>query len=208
MNVGSMTVKSFLDELASDAPVPGGGGVSALCAALGAALVSMVANLTVGKEKHRDNWAAMEETLKKSNALVDEFLELVNSDAECFGSYMSALKMERGSEEERAARKSELQRATKQAALVPLRMIEACSEMSKLALDAALYGNPNVATDAGIAALLAEAGGVAASYNVRINLMSITDEYFRDECSVRMSIALGDTRRNARKVSDYMNEIL
>ena len=208
MNLEDMNVGNFLEQLASDAPVPGGGGVSALCGALGAALVSMVANLTVGKEKHRENWDVMTEALKTSSRLREEFLELADMDMKSFSSYMAALKMPKETDEEKSARKTAVQEAAMQAAEIPLRVLELCVETTETALEATKNGNPNVATDAGIAALLAEAGGIAASYNVQVNLATITEESFKRMCRARMTEALHKIRSNAREVSYYMDRAL
>ena len=208
MKTEDMTVKNFLEELSSDASVPGGGGVTALCGALGAALVSMVANLTIGKEKHRESWEVMEETLKRSERLRTEFLTLADDDMESFGAYMAALRMPKGTEQEKSARREAMQRAAQGSAMIPLRVIELCAEAAEAALEAIRSGNPNVATDAGIAALLAEAGAVAASYNVRVNLAVIADESFKAACSKRMAEALHKTRSKAKETSDFMEKVL
>ena len=208
MKIEEMTVKDFLNQLASEAPVPGGGGVAALCGALGSALVSMVANLTVGKEKHRESWDVMTEALAVSSRLSEKFLELANMDMESFASYMAALKMPKETEEEKNARKSAVQEAAMKAAEIPLQVLELCVEASEIALEATKNGNPNVATDSGIAALLAEAGGIAASYNVQVNLTAITEETFKRLCRARMTEALHKIRSNAREVSYYMDRAL
>ena len=88
MNLSEMTLRSFVQELASDSPAPGGGSVAALAASMGAALVSMVASLTVGKEKYRDNWEAMEEVRARGNELHARLLDLMEADTEAFNAFI------------------------------------------------------------------------------------------------------------------------
>ena len=178
MELTTLKVRDFIIELASDSPAPGGGSVAALCGALGAALASMVAGLTVGKEKHRENWEVMEKTGRKAAELRKTFEALIQEDTTAFNTYMSALKMPKETEEEKAARKEKMQQGLKEAAEVPLRTLEACRDLEELALPAVAKGNPNAITDGGTAALLALAAGKAAAYNIRINLGGIKDEAF------------------------------
>ena len=99
MKFERMEIRAFIDELASDSPAPGGGSVAALCASLGAALVSMVANLTIGKEKYMDSWQVMEDTVGKSESLRFKLVDLMNRDTESFNSFMAAMKMPKATEE-------------------------------------------------------------------------------------------------------------
>lgn len=186
-----MKISEFLDLLASDAPAPGGGTVAALGGALGAALVSMVASLTIGKEKYKDSWAEMEAVRARSEELRAGFTRLMNEDTEAFNTYMGALKMPKDTDEQKAARKAAMDEASKTATDVPLRTLEKCAELAKVAAKAVKYGNVNAVSDGGSAALLAEAAGKAAAYNVRINLPGIKDEAFEGDCRSRMADALG-----------------
>lgn len=201
-----MAVDAFLDELASDSPAPGGGSVAALCASLGGALVSMVANLTIGKEKYKDNWAEMEKVLAASEALRAKFIDLMNKDTESFNIFMKAMKMPRTTEEEKAVRKEAMSEASKAATEIPLLTVEACVELSELAFKAAKFGNTSAVSDGGCAALMAEAAGKSAAYNVRINLPGVTDEAFKVNCRTRMRNALDTIHRNAVRASDIMDK--
>ena len=166
----------FLGELASDSPTPGGGSVAALCGALGAALNSMVANLTIGKKKY----AGVEEDMKKSlsgaETLRIELTQMIDEDAAAFDKVMVALRMPKGTEEEKAARTETLQQALVDAATVPLAVMEMCLGVIKLAGPVAERGNVNAVSDAGVAALVARAGVHAAGLNVLINLGGIRAE--------------------------------
>lgn len=203
-----MRMQAFLDEVASNSPAPGGGSVAALCGSLAAALVSMVSNLTVGKEKYKENWAVMEELLSKGEALRTKFVVLMNKDTESFNAFMTALKMPRDTDEQKAKRKKAMQEASMLATEIPLTTLEACAEAAGLALRAAKHGNPKAASDAGSAALLAEAAGKAASYNVRINLPGITDETFVAVCRKRMSDALVSISHYCVEASAVMDKLL
>jgi glutamate formiminotransferase/formiminotetrahydrofolate cyclodeaminase len=185
-----LNVGEFLDELASNSPAPGGGSVAALGGALGAALVSMVSNLTIGKEKYRESWAEMEGVRAASDGLRREFVRLMNADTESFNSFMAAMKLPKGTDEEKSARTEAIQRASKIATETPLRTLERCAEMAELAARAAKLGNPNAASDVGSAALFAMSAGRAAAYNVRINLPDINDREFASEVCGRMKSAL------------------
>lgn len=208
MKFEEMKLSAFIDELASDSPAPGGGSVAALCGALAAGLTVMVGSLTVGKEKYRDNWDIMERITKDSNELRAEFVRLMNEDTESFNKYMAALKMPKATDEEKSARKAAMAEAAKGATDVPLRTLEACEKTAALALTAAENGNPNAASDAGCAALIADAAAKSASYNVRINLPGIKDEEFAADVRWRMERALAETAEYAAKAAAKMNEVL
>lgn len=193
-----MEVQAFLDELASNSPAPGGGSVAALGGSLAAGLVSMVCNLTIGKEKYKDNWAVMEGIVAKSEDLRAKCTKLMNEDTESFNTFMAAIKMPKDTDEQKQARKKAMAEAAKITTEVPLRTLETCSIISGLALTAAKHGNPNTISDAGSAALLAEAAGKAAAFNVRVNLPGVKDEAFASGCKERMRKALDVIASNSR----------
>jgi methenyltetrahydrofolate cyclohydrolase len=171
----------FLDKLASSAPEPGGGSASALAAAIGAALVSMVANLTVGKEKYADVQDQIAKLVDGSEGVRSRLQELVQEDTEVYGVLAKAFKMARGTDEEKAARNEAIQSACKEATMVPYAIAEQCLEVLKLSEVAADIGNVNAVSDAGVAALLGEACAQCAALNVKINLGTITDATFNEE---------------------------
>ena len=208
MKFERMEIRAFLDELASDSPAPGGGSVAALCASLGSALVSMVANLTIGKEKYKESWQLMEDVVGKSESLRFKFVELMNRDTESFNTFMAAMKMPKAKEEEKCIRKKAMGEASKLATEVPLLTLEACVEMTELAYLAAKNGNTNTISDAGSAALIGEAAGKAAAYNVKINLPGVTDETFAADFKARMTEALQQLGINADKTTDILDKAL
>jgi formiminotetrahydrofolate cyclodeaminase len=172
------TIQPFLEELASAAPAPGGGSAGAAAGAMGAALVSMVCNLTIGKEKFATVEAELKEVLAKSEALRAELTQLVVDDTEAFNMVMAAFRRPKETDTEKEARRAAIQAATKQATLVPLATTRACAGVIELSRVVAEKGNPNAASDAGAAASCAQAGLKAAALNVLINLPSIKDEEF------------------------------
>jgi formiminotetrahydrofolate cyclodeaminase len=173
------TLNDFLSDLASDAPTPGGGSVAALAGALGAALTSMVANLTLGRKKYADVEADVRAMLAKTEGLRLELAELMGEDAAAFDKVMAAMKLPKDTEEDKARRTEAVEAALTDAAMVPLAVMEKCVDVLGLAGDAAEKGNRNAVSDAGVAALMARAGAHAAKLNVLINLGWIKSEKHR-----------------------------
>jgi formiminotetrahydrofolate cyclodeaminase len=176
----SQTLTSFLDALASGAPAPGGGAAAALLGANGAALVSMVCNLTIGKPKYAAVEPEMQALLAKSEALRRRLLKMIEDDQAVFNTLMNAYGLPKQSDEEKAVRKQAIQAALKRATEVPLACARACAEVVALSREAAEKGNPQVVSDAGVAVAAAEAGLKSAALNVWINVPSIDDQAFGD----------------------------
>ena len=172
------TVPAFLNELASSAPAPGGGSVAALSGAMGAALVSMVCNLTLGKKKYAAVQGEIQELLSQSEALRQQLTDLVQEDVEAYTGVSEAYKMSKKTEAEKAARSAAIQEALKKATMPPIRVAETCVKVLDLCTPAAEKGNRNAVSDAGVAALMAEAGLRSAALNVLINLKYIKDDAF------------------------------
>lgn len=183
----------FLDKLASRSPEPGGGSVSALVAALGAALVSMVANLTLGKEKYADVQDQVEELLISSEKLRADLQGLIQKDTEVYADVSAAFKLPRESEEEKVERAARIQDALKLATEVPFEIAEKCLEVARLSETSAVIGNVGAVSDAGVAVLLAEAAAQSAALNVKINVNSIEDREFSDSRWDRIGEILDET---------------
>jgi len=166
-------VNEFLGELASNSPTPGGGSVAALAGALGAALASMVCNLTIGKKKYADVEDQMSHVLEETEALRLELAQFIDEDALAFDRVMEAMRLPKETDEEKATRKARIQDALVEAASVPLAVMGRCVAVIRLARLAAESGNVNAVSDAGVAALLGRAGAHAARLNVLINLGGI-----------------------------------
>jgi formiminotetrahydrofolate cyclodeaminase len=174
-------IVDFLDKLASSSPEPGGGSASALAAAIGAALVSMVANLSIGKEKYADVQDQIGELVDNSEKVRGELQALVQKDTEVYGVLAAAFKMPRETGDEKGARDEAIENACKEATMVPYAIAEQCLEVAKLSEVAADIGNVNAVSDAGVAALLAEAAAQCAALNVKINLGTIRDQAFNEK---------------------------
>jgi len=181
--LASMKVNSFLSELASNSPAPGGGSVAALSGALGAALSSMVCNLTVGKEKYTDVQDEIKTTLRKSEQIRKRLTKLIDEDTEAFNDVMNAFKMPKETEEQKKKRSFAIQEGYKTAAKVPLKTAQTCAEIIDVAKIVAEKGNVNSITDAAVSALMAKAGVKGAILNISINLGSIKDEKFVSKVS-------------------------
>jgi len=172
------TVAQFLDELASQAPVPGGGSGAALVGALGAALASMVCNLTVGKPKYADVQGEIQTLLAQTEALRARLTALIDEDIAVYYRLSSAYKMPKETEEQKAARTAAIQDILRDATKVPMQIAEACVQVLQLCKPIAEKGNVGAVSDAGVAALLAEAALRSAALNVLINLAAIKDAEF------------------------------
>jgi formiminotetrahydrofolate cyclodeaminase len=179
----NVKLEAFLDELASESPAPGGGSVAALAGALGAALSSMVCNLTIGKESYESVQTEIKTALKESEQLRRQLADLIDKDTEAFNKVMAAVKMPKETDAQKEQRRQVLQRAYKEASCVPLQTAGLCDRVLDVALIVAEKGNKHSITDAAAAALLAQAGVEAALLNVRINLGSINDTAFVQKAS-------------------------
>ena len=171
----SQPLQVYLDDAASKKPAPGGGSVSAAAGALGAALVSMVCNLTTGREKFAAVDAELTALVEKSDAARIKLEKLLQDDTTAYNGVIDAYRMPKDTDEEKAARKAAVQAGLVIAADVPLEICRVAVEVCRLSKTAAELGNPQAITDAGIGAILGEAAVVGAALNVRINLGSIED---------------------------------
>ena len=171
-----MTVRAFTEETASESAAPGGGSISACMGAFGAALATMVANLSAHKRGWDSRWKEFSDVAEKGQQLVTRLLGLIDEDTAAFNRIMDVFSMPKGTAEEKAARDKALEEATLYAAQVPLMTMEAALDALPLALEMARSGNPASASDAGVAALAATAGIRGAALNVRINAASLKDK--------------------------------
>ncbi|MCL0097282.1 cyclodeaminase/cyclohydrolase family protein [Dehalococcoidia bacterium] len=179
MKLVDLKVAEFLEELARGSPLPGGGSASALAGALAAALVAMVADLTLGKERYKNVEDELKEVSRKAASLKDRMMCLVDEDSQAFDALLVALRLPQGSAEAKGKRGVEVQRATRRAAEVPLEVARHSIKIVELAEVVIQKGNVNAISDGGVAALLGEAAFRGAVYNVRINLSSLQDETYR-----------------------------
>ena len=170
-----MSVKGFALETASESPAPGGGSVSAAMGAFGAALATMVANLSAHKRGWDDRWKEFSDVAEKGQAILVELLSLVDRDTAAFDGIMKAFSMPKGTDQEKAVRADAIEKATLNAASVPLETMEAAFKALPLSMQMVRNGNPASVSDAGVAALAATAAIRGAALNVKINAASLKD---------------------------------
>jgi len=179
-NIFDTSLREVLAASASDAPTPGGGSVSAIVGSFGVAMVSMVANLTVGKEKYKDVEPQVKVILEKTGKLMNRLEELVQEDIKAFGKFMEVLKMPKDTEEQKNLRASMMQEALKAATDTPMEIARVCLEGLELAAELAGIGNKGAISDVGVAAFVAEAALNSVLLSVDINIPSIKDEAYVD----------------------------
>ncbi len=185
-----MSCKGFAVETASESPAPGGGSISAYMGALGAALGTMVANLSSHKAGWDARWKEFSDVADKGQSIMNRLLALVDEDTAAFDRIMAAIGMPKGSEEEKKARTEALEAATLYATEVPLKTMKAAYEVFGLVRAMAEEGNPNSVSDAGVGALAARSAVLGAQLNVRINAAGLNDRKAADRlCAEAEEIA-------------------
>ena len=204
MSLTSKSVTNFLDELASNAPAPGGGSVASLSGALGAALISMVCNLTLGKKAYEDVQDDISDLLHRSEALRKELTDLLEADVAAYSGYSQAAKMPRSTEDEKASRAAAMQAALKVATDVPLDIAAAAVKVMDLCMPAAEKGNKWAVSDAGVAILMAEAALRSAALNVLINLGSLKDQDFAADRRAKLEELLAGKAAMRDEIYDYV----
>lgn len=203
-----LKVRDFIAELSSDSPAPGGGSAAALAGALGAALSAMVCRLTVDNEKFAAVDAEVRSILKQSEQLQQQLLKDIDEDALAFEAVMAAFKLPKATDAEKAARLSAIQQALKTAADKPFSVAESCLSVLELAVRILPIGNPNAASDAAVAGLMANAAVQGALFNVKINLGSIKDEAYVKETRSRMQALNEKATALVRTLTDASEKLL
>ncbi len=184
--LGELSIKEFLQQTGSSAPVPGGGGIAALCGATGVSLAEMVVSLTIGKKSYAEVEEEMEQLKVDLEGKREDFLSAMDADAEVFEALMAALRLPKETEEEKLYRAEAVEKATKEAALAPLILAEKTLEVMEQVKFVLKKGNRNAASDAVIAAMLIRTSVLASLYNVKINLASIKDKAFVKEIAEKV----------------------
>ena len=178
--IKNQSIQTFLDELASKSATPGGGSAAALMGAQGAALVSMVCNLTIGKPKFAEVEAELQEVLGKAETLRNQLTGLIQADIDVFNRLMSKYSLPKESDDEKAIRTAAIQEVLKDATEVPMQCVHACADVIRLSKIAAELGNPSAVSDAGAAVMAAYGGLKSSALNVYINVRSLKDNAYAD----------------------------
>jgi formiminotetrahydrofolate cyclodeaminase len=208
MKLTQMPVNDFLDALASKSPAPGGGGGAAMAGALGAALASMVCNLTVGKDKYAAVQDDIRSMLEKTESLRHQLTTLVEADEEAYNVLSAAYRLPKDTDEQKKARTAAIQKALINATATPMEIAQACVEVLALCGPIAEKGNVAAVSDAGVGALLAEAALRSAALNVQINLAAIKDAKFVADSSRQLKRLLrGKSRLKERIVKNVIAKL-
>lgn len=194
------SIQTYLDELASKSPTPGGGSAAALLGAQSAALTSMVCNITIGKPKYAAVEADMKVLLHKSIALRATLTDMIKADADVFNQLIAAYGLAKVTEQKKAERSHKIQTVLREATLTPLACAKACAEAIQLGREAADKGNLNVVSDAGVAVVSAYAGLKSAALNVYINAASLKDRIFAEEQLDELAVTLEGVDINAEEI--------
>lgn len=203
-----LTIKDFLAETAGNAPVPGGGSISALNGAIATALTEMVANLTIGKKKYADVEGQMKTIATEAALIRERLIRDIDRDSEAYDRVFAAFKLPKETEEQIADRSRTIQDATKEAAMVPMQVAEEVASVMETIIYVAHKGNRNAVTDACVAMMTARTCVLGALLNVRINLGSIKDEVFVERMKVKADYLESEAIRIETKLLNWVKTIL
>lgn len=205
MGFTKSSCEEFVDVLASKAPVPGGGGASALVGAIGMALGNMVGSLTVGKKKYADVEADIVALKEKATALQGEFLRLVEEDAKAFEPLSKAYGMPRATEEEKAEKARVMAIVLKEACAVPMEIMEKCCEAIDVIEEFAAKGSALAISDAGVGVVFCKAALLGASLNVFINTKSMEDKEYAASLNEKADKMITDYSKKADEIFAAVN---
>ena len=203
--LASMTLADFADETASESPAPGGGSIAAYLGSLGAALGTMVANLSSHKKGWDERWKEFSDWAEKGQQYKDELLKLVDLDTAAFNKIMEAFSLSKSTPEEKTIRDKAIQEATKYAIEIPFRVMKAAYGSMEVIKAMAETGNPNSISDAGVAALCARSAVLGAFMNVKINASGYKDKSFTDTVIVEGSKIEADTIALEKAIIELVN---
>lgn len=201
-----MIDREFIDELASKAPTPGGGGASAYCGALASALASMVGNLTVGKKTYAAVEEEIAQTLDALSAVRDELIDLIDGDARAFEPLAKAYSLPKNTLEEIAHKEAVMQEALIGAIEAPLSIMRACARVIDLTEIMAYKGSRMALSDAGVAAVFARAALQGASLNVYINASSLTDTMYAEKVLAETNQLIASYGAKADELYEYVQK--
>ncbi len=202
----SMNLVEFADETASESPAPGGGSIAAYIGALGAALATMVANLSSHKKGWDERWKEFSDWAEKGESCKNELLRLVDADTKAFNMIMTAFALPKSTEEEKTARSKAIQEATKFAIEIPYKVMQTAYNSMEVIKAMAETGNPNSVSDAGVGALCARSAVMGAFMNVRINAAGYDDKVFVSDIVSKGKTLEDKTRQLETDILNVVNE--
>ena len=202
------SVEAFSDELSSSAPTPGGGSVAALMGSMGAALVSMVANLTIGKKKYANVEDEVSRLLEESESLRQKLVDAIQKDVVAFDSVMSVYALPKSSDEEKKFRNQKMQISLKEAIEAPLECAYLAMSVLPLSKKIAEIGNINIISDAGVAALAARAALRSSALNVYVNASSLDDKDFASAKISEVKKLMSESSHLEQEVFDKVSEVI
>ncbi len=201
-----MNLKEFANETASESPAPGGGSISAYAGAMGAALGTMVANLSSHKRGWDERWEEFSHWAEKGQQYKDMLLYYVDEDTNAFNKIMDAFGLPKKTDEELKERKEAIENASKYAMEIPFKVMETCFNSMEVMKAMADFGNPNSVSDAGVGALCALTGVEGAYLNVKINASGIEDKQFTDDLLKRGSEIVAEATAMKNEIIEIVNK--
>ncbi|MGC9364311.1 MAG: glutamate formimidoyltransferase [Fidelibacterota bacterium] len=203
-----LNLRGFADELSADSPAPGGGSVAALSGALAAGLTAMVANLTHGKKGYERHNRKMNDTAIQAQRLKDELLRLVDLDTAAFNKVMDCFRLPKKTDEEKQKREAAIQAATKNAADVPLQVMQTALKILELTEIVVKFGNKNSISDAGVAALAADTAIRGAGLNVLINLAALEDRWYVEHTKEQVARIKAKCQQSVRRIINRVEKTI
>lgn len=203
--LANLNIIDFVEKTASSDPVPGGGSIAALSAAVAASLAEMVANLTIGKKEYAAVEAEMKTISTEASQYRGKLIKDIDKDSDAYKQVMSAFKLPKGSEKEIKLREQAIQKGLKQASRVPLNVAEDAFKIIELAGKVVKRGNKYAVTDGAVAAMMARTAVLSALYNVKINLGPIKDNSFVDEVSKQVKYLEAEIEGKEKEVLSKVN---
>lgn len=201
-------ITTFLKEVASDSPTPGGGSVAALVGALGASLGTMVARLTIGKGGYEEVWDLFEEKLHEFEEIRGELTKKIDEDTKAFNQLVDAFKLPKKNKEQRKKRSEKIQEGYKNAAQIPLETAKQARSLIDLFDEIGSKGNENALSDAAVGILCALSALKSAAINVKINLTEIEDEQFVSQCQNKLDKLLEGAEKKTFKLEEKITKTI
>lgn len=206
--LSSLSLTDFANETSSESPAPGGGSISAYCGTLAASLTTMVANLSSHKRGWDDRWEFFSDWAKKGLDVQNELIDLVDKDTDAFNQIIESIRLPKGTEEEIKKRNEAISKATKNAILVPLSIMEKAYDCMKITKEMALHGNPNSISDAGVASLCAIAAIKGGLLNVKINCKDFDDLKFIESINKKTDTIIKKSKKLEIEIMNIVEEKL